>query len=111
MADHISVSQFGFLKGRSAQQQLLIMLNEIHANIRGKLCSDIVYLDFRKAFDSVSHGILLSKLQLMDITGQLLNWFMAYLDSRLQLVSVNGQQSVTCLKDCGVFSINRLPYD
>ena len=93
LADHMSVSQFGFLKGRSSQQQLLIMLNEVHANTRGKLCTDVVYLDFRKAFDSVSHSILLSKIQLMGITGLLLNWFRTYLDSRSQLVSVNGQHS------------------
>ena len=93
MADHISVSQFGFLKGRSLQQQLLIMLHEIHANIQGKLCSDIFYLNFRKAFDLVSHGVLLSKVQLMGITGNLLNRFRVYLDSCLQLVSVNGQHS------------------
>ena len=93
LADHMSVSQFGFLKGRSSQQQLLIMLSEVHANTQGKRCSDIVYLDFRKAFDSVSHSILLSKLQNMGITGLLLNWFRAYLSNRSQLVSVNGQHS------------------
>lgn len=93
VADSISVSQFGFLKGRSSQQQLLIMLNEMHTNLQSKTCSDIVYLDFRKAFDSVSHSILLSKLQSMGITSQLLNWFRAYLKNRTQLVSVNGQLS------------------
>ena len=63
---------------------------EIHANIQDKLCSDIFYLDFRKAFDPVSHSILWAKLQLMGITGLLLNWLRVYLNSRLQLVSVNG---------------------
>ena len=53
----------------------------------------VVYLEFRKAFDSVSHSILLSKLQLMSTTGLLLNRFRAYLESRSQLVSIKGQHS------------------
>ena len=55
VADSISTSQFGFMKGRSSQQQLLVMLNEIFSNKNSKTCSDIVYLDISKAFDSVSH--------------------------------------------------------
>ena len=62
-------------------------------DLENKICSDVVYLEFRKAFDSVDHNILLSKLQSMGIVGQLLNWFVAYLDNRRQLVTVHGQYS------------------
>ena len=93
VADSISTSQFGFMKGRSSQQQLLVMLNEIFSNKNSKTCSDIVYLDISKAFDSVSHDVLFLKLQLMGISGTILNWFKAYLDNRRQLVSVNGSFS------------------
>ena len=93
VADSISTSQFGFMRGRSSQQQLLVMLNEIFSNKNSKTCSDIVYLDISKAFDSVSHDVLLLKLQLMGISGTILNWFKAYLDNRRQLVSVNGSFS------------------
>ena len=65
------------MKGRSSQQQLLIMLDKILTDLENKICSDVVYLDFGKAFDSVDHNILLSKLQSMGIVGQLLNWFVA----------------------------------
>ena len=81
------------MRGRSSQQQLLVMLNEIFSNKNSKTCSDIVYLDISKAFDSVSHDILFLKLQLMGISGTILNWFKAYLDNRRQLVSVNGSFS------------------
>ena len=54
------------------------MLDKILTDLENKICSDVVYLDFRKAFDSVDHNILLSKLQSMGIVGQLLNWFVAY---------------------------------
>ena len=93
MAGSIADCQFGFMKGRSSQQQLLIMLDKILTDLENKICSDVVYLDFRKAFDSVDHNILLSKLQSMGIVGQLLNWFVAYLDNRRQLVTVHGHYS------------------
>ena len=69
------------------------MLSEVHANTWRKLWTNIVYLDFKKAFASVSHSILLSKLQNMGITDLVLNWLRAYLSNRSQLVSVNGQYS------------------
>ena len=69
------------------------MLDKILTDLENKICSDVVYLDFRKGFDSVDHNILLSKLQSMGIVGQLLNWFVTYLDNRRQLVTVYGQYS------------------
>ena len=93
VAGYIADCQFGFMKERSSQQQLLIMLDKILTDLENKICSDVVYLDFRKAFDSVDHNILLSKLQSMGIVGQLLNWVVAYLDNRRQLVTVHGHYS------------------
>ena len=52
-----------------------------------------MYLDFRKAFDSVPHYQLLSKLWTTGISGNLWRWFKAYLSSRIQCVSVNSQRS------------------
>ena len=47
------------------------MLDRIDTNLENKICSDVVKLDFRKAFDSVGYKILLSKLYLMGIVGLL----------------------------------------
>ena len=66
------------------------MLDKILTDLENKICSDVMYLE---AFDSVDHNILLSKLQSMGIVGQLLNWFVAYLDNRRQLVTVHGHYS------------------
>lgn len=53
---------------------------------------DTVYLDFSKAFDKVSHGLLLLKLKRMGIDGILLHyWFKAYLSDRHQRVTVLGE--------------------
>ena len=86
----ISPLQFGFLKHRSVVQQLLILFNNI-------LCTchqtDILYLDFRKAFDSVPHNELLQKLKAVGISGNLWLFFKFYLLNRQQCVKVNNQYS------------------
>ncbi|CAB3990815.1 Hypothetical predicted protein, partial [Paramuricea clavata] len=55
--------------------------------------SDIIYLDFAKAFDSVDHQILLRKLKSYGVTGRLLDWFRDYLSGRTQRVVVEGVPS------------------
>ena len=59
ISSFLSPQQFGFLKNRSTVQQLLLMLNTIHSTNDQ---TDVVYLDFKKAFDSVPHKELLFKL-------------------------------------------------
>ena len=53
VADYISNCQFGFTKGRSSHQQLLIMLDTIYTNFENKIYSNVAYLDLKKTFDSV----------------------------------------------------------
>ena len=93
LLDHFSPFQFGFLPQRSTLQQLLVFLSDVLANLNNKIDTNVVYLDFRKAFDSVPHAILLKKLWSLGITGNLWMWFKSYLDSRKQVVSINCQLS------------------
>ena len=79
------VYQFGFLRGRSTLQQLLLFFNTIFSSVSQ---TDVVYLDFRKAFDSVAHNELLSKLWNFGICDSLWLWMRAYLTNRCQYVSV-----------------------
>ena len=55
--------------------------------------TDIIYLDFSKAFDSVSHRLLLHKLKMYGFNGRLLDWFTSYLSDRKQRVVVEGVES------------------
>ena len=54
---------------------------------------DIVYLDFSKAFDTVSHSILLQKLAVRGLDRYILRWVRNWLEGRAQRVVVNGVKS------------------
>lgn len=94
--------QHGFLKGRSTVTQLLSFLHEIGQSLDKGLQSDIVYLDFAKAFDSVCHKRLVFKLRLFGIGGELLNWFENYLQNRYQSCVVQGSTSSKLPVNSGV---------
>ena len=53
-----------------------------------------IFLDFQKAFDSVSHDILGQKLQAVGISGDLYSWIISYLRKRKQYTEINGKSSV-----------------
>ena len=93
ISDSLSLSQFGFLPARSTLQQLLIFMSDLYDNFKSKEAIDVLYLDFRKAFDSVRHDVLLQKLWDVGISGNLWFWFREYLSSWQQCVSVNGTLS------------------
>ena len=80
--------QHGFQKVKSCVTRLIEVFYDIgHALDRG-LESDIVYLDFAKAFDSVCPAKLVSKLK-CGIDDPLLSWFYLYLTGRRQRVVIN----------------------
>ena len=79
--------QFGTLKGRSTLQQLLVFLNFVHNNHNKQI--DGIYLDIKKAFDSIPHDKLLCKLYSFAIQEKLWKWFRSYLFGRIQHVCIN----------------------
>ena len=85
----ISSCQFGFRPKHSSTQQLILFLNKIHHSLTTHSQADVIYLDFKKAFDSVSHNELLVKLWSFGITGNLWKWFQSYLSCRYQRVLLN----------------------
>jgi hypothetical protein len=87
--------QYGFQRNRSTEQNLIQVVNFIGSALnKGNYCIGI-FLDLRKAFDSCSHEILLSKLEKLGIRGNVLAWFDSYLKNRMQQVDINGTLSST----------------
>ena len=75
----ISVLQHGFLPNRSCVTQLLLVLHTVGQSLDNNIQSDMIYLDFAKAFDTVDHSALLAKLRLYGVKDQLFCWFKDYL--------------------------------
>jgi hypothetical protein len=89
----ISKNQHGFLRKRSTQTQLLECLNDWTQIIDAHEYVDVLYIDIAKAFDTVSHSILLYKLAKVGIRGKLLAWIKSFLTKRSQVVMVGSHRS------------------
>lgn len=89
----INTNQFGFMSKRSSITQLLKCYSEVVNSIDNKTPIDVLYLDLRKAFNSVPHNELLFKLWMMGVTGPLWFWFRNYLSGRLHFVQCKGASS------------------
>ena len=85
--DKIDKRQHGFLRNRSCNSNLLLFTESIVRALHEKIGTDIIYFDFAKAFDTVSHDLILKKLKTQyNIDGTLLKFFTDYLRSRKQRV-------------------------
>ena len=91
----LSDDQYGFRQARSVVLQLLIYLDEIFNRLDNKEHNEIhaLYIDFRKAFDKVTHQKLISKLNEMGIGGKLLKLLASYLTDRQQRVKIRDHKS------------------
>ena len=89
----IKSSQHGFVKGKSCTTNLLEFLDKITEAADRGIATDVVYLDFAKAFDKVPTERLLKKLEAHGIGGKVGSWIRAWLADRKQRVCVNGKQS------------------
>ena len=89
----INNAQHGFLHGQSCVTHFLSTLHHIGQLLDRNIQTDVLFLDFAKAFDSVDHGILLNKLKSYGISGNIYNWFNDYLHGRTQHVVLEGASS------------------
>jgi len=89
----ISCHQHGFQKSSSCVTQLIECLNDWTESYDQKIETDIIYLDFAKAFDSVPHQRLIQKIRSTGVRGNLLRWIQAWLTDRRQRVVLPGASS------------------
>ena len=89
-------------KGVSTESLLLYLSETWKINVDCGKVIGVIFIDFRKAFDSVDHDILFYKMQACGIYGNLLRWLVSYLDNRKQFVELNGVKSQLNLVSHGV---------
>ena len=86
----LSPYQCGFRKHHSTEFAALSLADTIRRNIEQGQLTGAVFIDFRKAFDSIDHHLLLNKLSALGIENQEYTWFESYLHQRTQSVGYQG---------------------
>lgn len=85
--------QFGFRPRLSTCLQLLSVLEDWTASVDSGIPVDVIYIDFAKAFDSVTHVKLLAKLDVLGFRGHIHKWLSGFLLNRTQWVQISGECS------------------
>ena len=89
----LSDVQHGFRKKKSTISAIAALLDRLYKNINKDLNSYVIYLDLKKAFDTICHVKLVTKLQRLGLDELTLKWFESYLTGRSQCVKLNSMIS------------------
>ena len=94
--------QFGFREGFTTEFPILDIYEKLLSNLDKGNVTCLIFLDLAKAFDSVSHDILIRKLEKYGIKGEVLKLFVSYLEERFQFVEIDKIKSTLNLIEFGV---------
>ena len=94
--------QFGFRQKCSTNHALIQITESIRNSIDNNEFGCGIFIDLKKAFDTVNHSILLSKLNHYGVRGKAHDWFHSYLSNREQFVCINGHNSDSLFITFGV---------
>ena len=94
--------QFGFRTNHSTQHAIITLVDKITKSVDSGHIVTNLFVDLRKAFDTVSHSILVKKLHAYGIRGNILELCASYLENKKQFVTYDGEKSETKHITCGV---------
>ena len=100
--NRLAVNQSGNKQWHSTETSLIKTTDVILKAIDDKKLTAVVLLDMSKAFDSLDHDILISKLKDVGLSSEALNWFTNYLTNRYQSVRINSTLSGALNLESGV---------
>ena len=98
----LSSCQSGFRSLHSTLTALLEATNSWSVNIDNGFLNGVVFIDLKKAFDTIDHEIILRKLSYFGADQATAKWFQSYLSNRTQRCNVNGNLSTASTVTCGV---------
>ena len=98
----LSSRQFGYRRGHSIELATLLLTDEIGRKIDDGQMVGSVFIDLSKAFDTLSHSVLILKMKAYGIRGMTMKWFTNYLFNRSPIYEVEGQRSEPQPLACGV---------
>ena len=95
-------NQHGFRSKLSCETQLIQFVQDISDSLNEKGQTDVIVMDFSKAFDKVDHSRLLLKLRRLGINTEVIRWIGSFLSGRTQRVVLEGEESDSCPVMSGV---------
>ena len=99
---------FGFREKSSTMHTLMSITECIRQSIDNNEFGCGIFIDLKKAFDTVNYAILLTKVNHYGIRGNVREWFKSYLSHREQFVFVSGHDSISLPLTCSVPQVSIL---
>jgi hypothetical protein len=98
----LPTTQYGFRPKNQTNHLLLNFTNKLQAVLSKKQVAICAFLDFSKAFDTLCHKTIITKLKYLGFSETACNWFKSYLSNRFQYVEFSGKISALRAVTCGV---------
>ena len=98
----ITEHQSGFRKQFSCETAIQTVIDEWKLNISERRVVGVIFMDLKRAFETVDRELLIKKMLQYGIRGKVLEWFRSYLNNRKQRVWFNGEYSGIIKTKCGV---------
>ena len=94
--------QFGFQQSHATDHAIMQLIDQINDKLENNCFTLDILIDLSKAFDTVDHQILISKLNNYGVKGKNLSWFKSYLENRKQYLNYSNDVTNLAQIKCGV---------